>query len=139
MLHPTDYELAVNYFLEKFAGDATFIRASEPEQMPHLVSVLGIVVSKAVGRRVEVENALVSYLREHRFVHGNARADGRIVFFFYFEDADRSAHVDPGNSRPDGSRSFSPQGRTARSAMELRHEACRAEFGNPVLHTSRLL
>ncbi len=88
MLHPTDYELAVNYFLEEFAGDATFIRASEPEQMPHLVSVLGIVVSKAVGRRVEVENALVSYLREHRFVHGNARADGRIVLFFYFEDAD---------------------------------------------------
>jgi len=88
MLHPTDYELAVNYFLEKFAGDATFIRASEPEQMPHLVSVLGIVVPKAVGRRVEVENALVSYLREHRFVHGNPRADGRIVFFFYFEDAD---------------------------------------------------
>ena len=88
MLHPTDYELAVNYFLEEFAGDATFVRASEPEQMPHLVSVLGIVVSKAVGRRVEVENALVSYLREHRFVRGNARADGRIVFFFYFEDAD---------------------------------------------------
>ncbi|PYI96106.1 MAG: hypothetical protein DME98_14060 [Verrucomicrobia bacterium] len=74
MLHPTDYELAVNYFLEEFAGDATFVRASQP--------------AKAVGRRVEVENALVSYLREHRFVHGNARADGRIVFFFYFEDAD---------------------------------------------------
>jgi hypothetical protein len=49
MLHPTDYELAVNYFLEELAGDVTFIRASEPEQMPHLVSVLGIVVSKAVG------------------------------------------------------------------------------------------
>jgi hypothetical protein len=31
------------------AGDVTFIRASEPEPMPHLVSVLGIVVSKAVG------------------------------------------------------------------------------------------
>ena len=49
MLHPTDYELAVNYFLEELAGDVAFIRASEPEQMPHLVSVLGIVVSKAVG------------------------------------------------------------------------------------------
>jgi hypothetical protein len=88
MLHPTDYELAVNYFLEEFAGDAAFVRASEAEQMPHLVSVLGIVVSKAIGRRVEVENALVSYLREHRFVHGNARADERIILFFYFEDAD---------------------------------------------------
>ena len=24
MLHPTDYELAVNYFLERFAGDVAF-------------------------------------------------------------------------------------------------------------------
>ena len=88
MLHPTDYEHAVNYFLEEFAGDMAFVRGSEPEQMPHLVAVLNIVVSKAIGRRVEVENAMVSYLREHRFVHGNAQADGRIVLYFYFEDAD---------------------------------------------------
>ena len=88
MLHPTDYELAVNYFLEEFAGDMAFVRGSEPEQMPHLVAVLNIVVSKAMGRHVEVENTLVSHLREHRFVHGNARAAGRIVLFFYFEEAD---------------------------------------------------
>jgi hypothetical protein len=88
MLHPTDYEQAVNYFLEEFAGDMAFVRASEPEQMPHLVAVLNIVVSKAIGRRVEVENAIISYLREHRFVHGNAQPDGRIMLYFYFEDAD---------------------------------------------------
>ena len=88
MFHPTDYELAVNYFLEEFAGDKEFVRASDPEKMPHLVAVLGNVVSKAIGRRVELEGALVSFLREHRFVHGNAQADGRIVLFFYFQDAD---------------------------------------------------
>jgi hypothetical protein len=65
MLHPTDYQLAVNYFLEEFAGDMAFVRRSEPDQMPHLVAVLNIVVSKAMGRHVEVENALVSHLREH--------------------------------------------------------------------------
>ena len=78
MLHPTDYELAVNYFLEEFAGDMAFVRGSEPEQMPHLVAVLNIVVSKTMGRHVEVENTLVSYLREHRFVHGNARRTGAL-------------------------------------------------------------
>ena len=88
MLHPTDYEQAVNYFLEEFAGDAAFVRASEREQMPHLVTVLGNVVSNALGRSVKLEGALVSNLREHRFVHGNGQADGRIVLFFYFEDAD---------------------------------------------------
>jgi hypothetical protein len=88
MLHPTAYEAAVSYFLEEFAGDTAFVRASDPEQMPHLVSVLGSVVSKAVGGTVGLESALVSYLRAHRFVHGNARAAGRVVLFFYFEEAE---------------------------------------------------
>lgn len=88
MLHPTDYELAINYFLEEFAGDAAFVRASDKEPMPHLVAVLAKVVSGALGRTVELEGALVSYLREHRFVHGHAQADGRIVLFFYFQEAD---------------------------------------------------
>ena len=88
MLHPTDYDLAINYFLEEFAGDAAFVHASDKEPMPHLVAVLAKVVSGALGRTVELEGALVSYLREHRFVHGNAQADGRIVLFFYFQEAD---------------------------------------------------
>jgi hypothetical protein len=88
MLHPTDYELAVHYFLEEFAGDLQFVKASDPEQMPQLVAILGKVVSNAIGKPLELEGALVSYLREHRFVHGNARADGRIVLFFYFQEAD---------------------------------------------------
>jgi hypothetical protein len=88
MLHPSDYEKAVHYFLEEFAGDQKFVQASDRPQMPHLVAALNSVVSNAVGQRVVLDGALVSYLREHRFVHGNARADGRIVLFFYFEDAD---------------------------------------------------
>src|SRR5262252_5482037 len=88
MLHPSDYEKAVYYFLEEFAGDKEFVRASDCEKMPHLVAVLSKTVSGAVGREVQLEGALVSYLREHRFVHGNARADNRIVLFFYFEQGD---------------------------------------------------
>src|SRR6185312_12637589 len=85
---PSDYEKAVHYFLEEFAGDKEFVRASDREKMPHLVAVLSKVLSSAIGRKIELEGTLVSYLREHRFVHGNARADGRIVLFFYFEEAD---------------------------------------------------
>jgi hypothetical protein len=97
MLHPTDYERAVHYFLEEFAGDGAFIRASDCEPMPHLVAVLGHVVSKSLGQPVKLEGALVSYLREHRFVHGNAQADGRVVLFFYFEEADTGlAMIIPG-------------------------------------------
>src|SRR5208283_3802469 len=88
MLHPTDYEKAVHYFLEEFAGDQAFVSASDVDAIPHLVAVLGHVASKAIGRPVELEGALVSNLRPHRFVHGNAQVDGRIVLFFYFQEAD---------------------------------------------------
>ena len=97
MLHPTDYEKSVYYFLEEFAGDVEFVRVSDKEPMPHLVAVLGKVVSKALNKNVELEGALVSYLREHRFVHGNAQADGRIVLFFYFQETDTGmAMIVPG-------------------------------------------
>ena len=88
MLHPTEYESAVYYFLQEFAGDKEFVRASDPEKMPALVAALGNIVSKALGKSTKLNNVLVSYLRAHRFVHGNAQAGERIVLFFYFEEAD---------------------------------------------------
>jgi hypothetical protein len=88
MLHPTGYEKAVHYFLEEFAGDQEFVRASDVDSMPHLVEVLGRVASKAIGHRVDLGGALVSHLRAHRFIHGNAQTDGRIVLFFYFQEID---------------------------------------------------
>lgn len=100
-MHPTDYEQAVYYFLEEFAGDTAFVKASDREQMPHLVAVLSHVVSKSLGKKVELEGALVSYLREHQFVHGNAQADGRVVLFFYFQDDDLGmAMIIPGVRGP---------------------------------------
>src|SRR5438874_5882770 len=81
MLHPTDYEAAVYYFLQEFAGDKEFVRASDREKMPNLVAVLGDVLSKALGKKTKLADVLVSCLREHRFVHGNAQADGRVVLF----------------------------------------------------------
>ncbi|HEX4343750.1 MAG TPA: hypothetical protein VH255_10180 [Verrucomicrobiae bacterium] len=88
MLHPTDYEKAVHYFLEEFAGDEVFVGESDVDPQPHLIEVLRHVASKAIGRQVVLEVTLVSHLRAHRLVHGNAQVDGRIVLFFYFQDAD---------------------------------------------------
>ena len=88
MLHPTDYETAVHYFLEEFAGDVKFMEESEPDDAPHLLALLTHVASRAIGRRVSFEAAKVFFLREHRFYHGNATVDGRVMLFFYYEAAD---------------------------------------------------
>jgi len=88
MLHPADYDLALNYFLEEFAGDVKFLNASEPDDAPHLLAVLAHVASKALGRPAALDAAKLFLLREHRFYHGNAAAAGRVVLFFYFQEAD---------------------------------------------------
>ena len=88
MLHPTDYELALNYFLEEFASDSKFLKISEPDDAPHLVAVLTQVVAKALGQRVAIEVPKTFLLREHQFYHGNAVVADRVVLFFYFKQAD---------------------------------------------------
>ncbi len=87
MSHPTDYELAVNYFLEEFAGDAGFLDASEPDEATHLLAVLAQVASQALGRRVAFADSKVFLLREHRFFHGNAVVEERVLLFFFFPEA----------------------------------------------------
>ena len=88
MLHPTDYELALNYFLEEFAGDVKFLNASEPDDAPHLLAVLAHVAGKALGQGAAIDAPKVFLLREHRFYHGNAAVAGRVLLFFYFQEAD---------------------------------------------------
>lgn len=88
MLHPTDYELAVNYFLEEFAGDEGFLRGSEPDHAPHLLALLTHVASKAIGRPAEFDRSRLLLVPQHRFYHGNAAVAGRVALFFYFQEVD---------------------------------------------------
>jgi hypothetical protein len=88
MSHPTDYELAVNYFLEEFAGDMRFVNASEPDDAPHLCAVITQVASKALGHATKLDQTRAFLLGEHHFYHGNAAAGEHVVLFFYFREAD---------------------------------------------------
>ena len=99
MLHPTDYELALNYFLEEFAGDAGFLNASEPDDVPQLLAVLARVAGKALGGKVALDQAKLFLLREHKFYHGNVAVAGRVMLFFYIQEADAGiAALIPGTS-----------------------------------------
>ena len=88
MLHPTDYELAVNYFLEEFAGDVRFLEQSEPDDAPHLLAMMACVVSRTLEQEARLDASKLFLLREHWFYHGNATVAGRVVLFFYFQEAD---------------------------------------------------
>ena len=86
--HPTDYEKGLHYFLEEFAGDIGFMEQSLPEAAPHLLAVLTHIAGKALGQAAPLEHARLLHLAQLRFFHGNAAVAGRVLLFFYFEEAD---------------------------------------------------
>lgn len=86
MLHPTDYEKAMHYFLEEFVGDVAFLRASLAEDAPHLLALVTHVACQALGHKVSVDEARISRLPGHNFFHGGLAMDGRAVLFFYFTE-----------------------------------------------------
>ena len=87
--HPTDYELALNYFLEEFAGDTGFMGQSEPEEGLHLQAVLTKAAAEAIGKpQARIEQFKAFRLTKHGFNHGNAAAEGHVLLFFYFEKLD---------------------------------------------------
>src|ERR1700757_1945931 len=54
--HATDYEQALYYFLEEFAGDEPFIRQCEPEEAFNLVGVLTRVAGQTLGKPAALDN-----------------------------------------------------------------------------------
>jgi hypothetical protein len=86
MLHPTDYEGAVTYFLEEFAGDLEFIRRSESEAIPTLTTVLDRIIGKMLPAPARLERPAVFRLAGHPFLHGNAVVQEHALLFFYFPD-----------------------------------------------------
>ena len=98
MLHPSDYETAIYYFLDEFAGDEKFVRESEPDDAPHLLGVLIKVAEKSLGQGVKFDQTKVFRVPSHGFYHGNATVAGRVVLFFYFQKAETGiASVIPGS------------------------------------------
>ena len=92
--HATDYDLALSYFLEEFAGDVKFVTESEPEEGLHLQAVLARTAAQALGHpEVTLGQFKAFRVPEHGFNHGNAAVAGRVLLFFYFEKLDTGLMV----------------------------------------------
>ena len=87
MEHPTDYEKAVTYFLEEFAGDAKFVGESADAKIPQLNAVIAKVAGDAQGALPNQPPRLF-HLESHHFYHGNAQVGNSIVIICYLEKAD---------------------------------------------------
>jgi len=86
--HATDYELALAYFLEEFAGDVKFMQQSEPDEALNVMGALAHVAGKALGKPVALEQSRAFHLPKFGFTHGNAAVAGHVLLFFYFQKVD---------------------------------------------------
>ena len=99
--HVTDYEKALYYFLEEFAGDEPFIMSGEVVQAPILGAVIRHVIQGASSAPSDFRPAKVFHVLEHGFHHGSGAADGRAVIFFHFESVNKGlAAIIPGFNGP---------------------------------------
>ena len=83
-----EYEQALYYFLDEFAGDAKFMQQCEPEEALHLQTTITKIAGKALGRDVTVEKFRIFLLPKFGFYHGNAAVGERVALFFYFNATD---------------------------------------------------
>lgn len=99
--HPTDYEKALHYFLEEFAGDAPFIMSGQEVTTPMLDAVIRQVIKGASGKPQPFRANRVFRVSEHGFHHGSGSVDGRVVLFFHFESVNKGlAAIIPGFQGP---------------------------------------
>lgn len=101
LLHPTDYEKALHYFLEEFAGDAPFINGSNQVSAPVLGAVLRSIIKGASGKLHPFQPNKIMRCEGHGFHHGNGSVDDRVVLFFHFESVNKGlAAIIPGFTGP---------------------------------------
>ena len=87
LTHPTDYELALNYFLEEFAGDLGFHAEGNEDDARHLQVVLTMIAAQMAGRNTSLQKFGAYYLPAHGFFHGRATLSDEPLLFFFFERA----------------------------------------------------
>jgi hypothetical protein len=99
--HPSDYEKALHYFLEEFAGDADFVMGGDVVQTPMLYAVIRQVIKGAAGQPHPFQPARVFRMHGHGFHHGSGSVEGRAVLFFHFERVNKGlVAIIPGYSGP---------------------------------------
>ncbi len=86
LLHPTDYEQAVTFFLEEFAGDLEFIKQSEAESAPALTAILLRIISQMLPGTDRLDQPAVFRLSGHSFIHGNAVVGRSALVFLFFPE-----------------------------------------------------
>jgi hypothetical protein len=82
----TDFTDVWTYFFDHFGEDPEFINAGARGEHPFLASIIAQIGAELFGRKVRVENLLLTHLPDHAFYHGGFTVANRLGNVIYFDD-----------------------------------------------------
>jgi hypothetical protein len=84
----SDFMEPWRYFLDCFAEDATFMRLGDRHKGSDLEGVIAAISGKLLSQNVSVDQALLTEIEGHEFVHGVCVVGGKMAGVIFFKDID---------------------------------------------------
>lgn len=81
-----DFGEVWTYFLDHFGEDLEFVQAGHRAEHSFLSSIITQIGEELLGRKVRVENLLLTHLPDHAFYHGGFTIAKRFGNVIYFDD-----------------------------------------------------
>ena len=84
----SDFMEPWRYFLDYFAEDASFMRLGDRHEGTDLEGVIAAISRKLLSQEVSVDQALLTEIEGHEFVHGVCVVGGKMAGVIFFKDID---------------------------------------------------
>lgn len=87
MLHPDEWDRAMNYFFDHFGTEPEFLAMSRKTRLPIILTMLGEVMKQLLHlEEVALINPAMFKVDKFHMIHGTCLSEGRLITFVYLQD-----------------------------------------------------
>jgi hypothetical protein len=84
LLHPDDWDEAMNYFFDHFGNDSEFLELSKKTRLPIILTMMGEIGKQLFHKdAVALVNPMMFKVKEYNMIHGTCITEGRLIAFVY--------------------------------------------------------
>jgi len=84
LLHPNDWDEAMNYFFDHFGTEPDFLEMSKKTRLPIILTMMGEIGKQLFHKNtVALVNPMMFKVKEFGMIHGTCITEGRLITFVY--------------------------------------------------------
>ncbi|MBX2893121.1 MAG: hypothetical protein KF734_19580 [Saprospiraceae bacterium] len=84
LLHPDDWDQAINYFFDHFGTEPAFLELSKKTRLPIILTMMGEIGKKLFQKEaVALVNPMMFKVKEFNMIHGTCIIEERLITFVY--------------------------------------------------------